>query len=144
MWLRSRAGKSGEAGFTLVELLVVLAILVLLATYVGPRVIGYLGSSRTQSAKVQIESLASALELFRLDTGRYPTAEEGLKVLVERPVDVQTWNGPYLRKQNVPLDPWNRPFHYRIPGEHGEFDIFTFGADNQKGGTGESADVGNW
>lgn len=141
---RCRIAATSEAGFTLVELLVVLAILVLLATYVGPRVIGYLGSSRTQAAKVQIESLASALELFRLDAGRYPTSEEGLKVLVERPADVQVWNGPYLRKQGVPLDPWNRSFHYRIPGQHGEFDIFTLGADNQQGGTGENSDVGSW
>jgi general secretion pathway protein G len=144
LWPRYSTDARNEAGFTLVELLVVLAILVLLATYVGPRVIGYLGSSRTQAAKVQIESLASALELFRLDAGRYPTAEEGLKALVERPTDVQVWNGPYLRKQGVPLDPWSRPFQYRSPGQHGEFDIFTLGADNQQGGTGENTDITSW
>lgn len=141
-WREGRVAR--EAGFTLVELLVVLAILVLLATFVGPRVIGYLGSSRTQTAKVQVESLASALELFRLDAGRYPTSQEGLKALIERPVDVQVWNGPYLRKQGVPLDPWGRPFQYRSPGQHGEFDLFTLGADNQQGGTGENADIASW
>lgn len=144
VWPSGRKEKAREAGFTLVELLVVLAILVLLATYVGPRVIGYLGSSRTQAAKVQIESIASALELYRLDVGKYPTSEEGLKALVERPADVTIWNGPYLRKQGVPLDPWGQAYLYRAPGQHGEFDVFTFGADNQQGGTGENADVTSW
>lgn len=142
--LSGRRRSHPEAGFTLVELLVVLAILVLLATYVGPRVIGYLGSSRTQAAKVQIESIASALELYRLDVGKYPSSEEGLKALVERPSDVTIWNGPYLRKQSVPLDPWGRSYQYRAPGQHGGVDVFTFGADNQQGGTGENADVTSW
>lgn len=133
-----------DAGFTLVELLVVLAILVLLATFVGPRVIGYLGSSRTQAAKVQIESISTSLELFRIDAGRLPTAEEGLKALVSRPAAVQTWNGPYLKKSGVPLDPWGRPYIYRVPGQHGEFDILTLGADNAPGGGGENSDVGSW
>lgn len=142
--LRRRALDRSEAGFTLVELLVVLAILVLLATFVGPRVIGYLGSSRTQAAKVQIESLSSSLELFRIDAGRLPTVEEGLKALVERPAAVQVWNGPYLKKSGVPLDPWGRPYIYRVPGQSGEFDILTLGADNAPGGTGENADVTSW
>lgn len=144
VWLARRRRSHPEAGFTLVELLVVLAILVLLATYVGPRVIGYLGSSRTQAAKVQIESIASALELYRLDVGKYPSSEESLKALVERPADAPVWNGPYLRKQSVPLDPWGRSYQYRAPGQHGEFDVFTLGADNQQGGTGENADVTSW
>ena len=108
-----------EAGFTLVELLVVMAILVMLATFVAPRVLNYLGSSRTQSAKVQIEGLAGALELFRLDVGRFPTTEEGLKALVERPGNAERWAGPYLKKQGVPLDPWGRPYIYRKPGRSG-------------------------
>ena len=140
----SRYRNQSEAGFTLVELLVVLAILVMLAAFVGPRVISYLGTSRTQTAKIQIEGLVSALELYRIDTGRLPTTEEGIKALVERPPSVQIWNGPYLKKRTVPFDPWGRPFNYRSPGQHGDFDIFTLGADNALGGTSENADVTNW
>ena len=102
----SRSGRPGQAGFTLVELLVVLVILVLLASLVGPRVIGYLGSSRTKAAKVQIESLSSALELFKLDAGRYPSTSEGLKALVEAPSGVSAWNGPYLTKRDLPYIAW--------------------------------------
>ena len=134
----------GQAGFTLIELLVVLVILVLLASLVGPRVIGYLGSSRTKAAKVQIESLASALELYKLDTGGYPTTSEGLKALVAAPQGSAGWNGPYLTKREVPNDPWGRPYNYRAPGQHGAFDIFSLGADNQPGGTGENEDVSSW
>ena len=140
----SRPGRRpGQAGFTLVELLVVLVILVLLASLVGPRVIGYLGSSRTKAAKVQIESLSSALELFKLDAGRYPSTSEGLKALVEAPSGVGAWNGPYLTKRDVPNDPWGRPYTYRSPGQTGPFDIISLGADNQAGGTGENEDVTN-
>ena len=138
----SRPGRrSGQAGFTLVELLVVLVILVLLASLVGPRVIGYLGSSRTKAAKVQVQSLATALELFKVDTGRYPSTGEGLKALVEAPPGIAAWNGPYLSKKDVPSDPWGRPYAYRSPGEHGAFDIVSLGADNQRGGTGENEDI---
>lgn len=133
-----------QAGFTLVELLVVLVILVLLASLVGPRVVGYLGSSRVKAAKVQIEGLSSALELYRLDTGRYPSSEEGLKALVQAPAGVETWKGPYLTKKEVPSDPWNRPYNYRSPGQHGPFEIFSLGADNQVGGTGENEDITSW
>jgi general secretion pathway protein G len=142
----SAAGqRSGsQAGFTLVELLVVLVILVLLASLVGPRVVGYLGSSRVKAAKVQIEGLGSALELYRLDTGRYPSTEEGLKALVQAPAGVDTWKGPYLTKKEVPSDPWNRPYNYRSPGQHGPFEIFSLGADNQAGGTGENEDIVSW
>ena len=133
-----------EAGFTLIELLVVLVILVLLASLVGPRVIGYLGSSRIKAAKVQIESLASALELYKLDTGAYPTTSEGLKALIAAPQGATGWNGPYLTKRDVPNDPWGRPYNYRAPGQHGAFDIFSLGADNQPGGTGENEDVNSW
>jgi general secretion pathway protein G len=133
-----------EAGFTLVELLVVMVILVLLASLVAPRVIGYLGSSRTKTAKVQIESLATSLELYKLDTGRYPNEREGLAALVSRPADVKNWNGPYLKKDRVPPDPWGRPYHYRYPGQRGAFDIFSLGADNQEGGDGENQDVASW
>jgi general secretion pathway protein G len=135
--------RSGQAGFTLVELLVVLVILVLLASLVGPRVMGYLGSSRSKAAKVQIESLSSALELFKLDTGRYPSSSEGLRALVEAPSGIGTWNGPYLTKRDVPNDPWGRPYNYRFPGQSAPFDIFSLGADNQVGGTGENEDITN-
>lgn len=136
--------RSGEAGFTLIELLVVMVILVLLASLVAPRVIGYLGSSRTKSAKVQIESLSTSLELYKLDTGRYPDAREGLNALVQRPGDVPGWNGPYLKKDKVPPDPWGQPYLYRYPGKHGPFDILTLGADKKEGGQGEDQDVASW
>jgi general secretion pathway protein G len=139
-----RGQTAGQAGFTLVELLVVLVILVLLASLVAPRVIGYLGSSRTKAAKVQIQSLSTALELYKVDTGHYPSTSEGLRALIEPPPSVASWNGPYLSKRDVPSDPWGRPYAYRSPGEHGAFDIVSLGADNQPGGTGENEDVTNW
>lgn len=136
--------RKSQAGFTLVELLVVMVILVLLASLVGPRVIGYLGSSRTKTAKVQIESISTSLELFKLDTGRYPATTEGLKLLVDKPAGLKGWNGPYLKSGTVPNDPWGNKYRYRSPGQHGEFDIFSLGADNQRGGDGENSDVSNW
>lgn len=141
---RRRSNHPHEAGFTLVELLVVMVILVLLASLVAPRVIGYLGSSRTKTAMVQIESLSTSLELFKLDTGRYPDEYEGLTALVEHPSDIKNWNGPYLKKDKVPPDPWGQPYHYRHPGQRGAFDIFSLGADNQEGGDGEDQDVASW
>ena len=141
---RKISGRHSEAGFTLVELLVVMVILVLLASLVAPRVIGYLGSSRTKSAKIQIESLSTSLELFKLDTGRYPTAREGLQALVEQPVNIKNWNGPYLKKDKVPEDPWGNDFRYTHPGKRGDFDIFSLGADNQEGGDDEDQDVASW
>jgi general secretion pathway protein G len=135
---------AAQAGFTLIELLVVLVILVLLASLVAPRVIGYLGSSRTKAAKVQIQSLSTALELYKVDTGRYPTTSEGLKALVVAPPDATSWNGPYLTKKEVPSDPWGRPYAYRSPGEHAAFEITSLGADNQTGGTGENEDITSW
>lgn len=136
--------RRAQAGFTLVELLVVMVILVLLASLVAPRVIGYLGSSRTKTAKVQIESLATSLELYKLDVGRYPTSGEGLSGLVKRPPNTKTWNGPYLKGNVVPKDPWGFDYQYKFPGEHGEFDILSFGADNQQGGGDENQDVTSW
>jgi general secretion pathway protein G len=141
---RKERDRRHEAGFTLVELLVVMVILVLLASLVAPRVIGYLGSSRTKTAKVQIESLSTSLELYKLDTGRYPDAQEGLSALVVRPANTKNWNGPYLKKDTVPLDPWGHPYHYRYPGQRGAFDIYTLGGDNAEGGNGEDQDVTSW
>ncbi len=139
-----RHALKGVRGFTLIELLVVLAIIGLLAGLVGPQVIKHLGESKTKTAKLQIEELASALDMYRLDAGRYPSAEEGLGALIEQPSTAKFWNGPYLRKKKMPVDPWNNPYHYVIPGEHGKFDIFTLGADNTEGGDGEDRDVNSW
>lgn len=142
--VRKALKKPHEAGLTLVELLVVMVILVLVAGLVAPRVIGYLGSSKTKTAKVQIESLRSALELYKLDVGRYPTSQEGLSVLVKKPDNATIWNGPYLTKTSVPKDPWGVPYHYKQPGQHGAFDIYTLGSDQQEGGEKEASDVGSW
>lgn len=130
-------------GFTLVELLVVLAILGLLASLVGPRVIGQLGGAKSRTAAVQIKDFEAAADLFRLDVGRYPNQQEGLQALASQPAGVIGWNGPYLRK-GLPNDPWGNPYRYRNPGQHGEIDIYTYGADNAPGGEGENADIGNW
>jgi general secretion pathway protein G len=135
--------RRGEAGFTLVELLVMLTILVLLAALVGPRVIGYIGTSKVKTAKIQIESLTAALQLYRIDNGQYPSSSQGLRALVERPASAPGWNGPYLSKRELPRDPWGREYIYRAPGQRGDFDIVSLGADNQAGGTGENADISN-
>ncbi len=131
-------------GFTLIELLVVLAIIGLLAGLVGPQVIKHLGESKTKTARLQIEELGSALDMYRLDVGRYPATDEGLTALIEKPANVAVWNGPYLRKKKVPLDPWNNSYHYVSPGEHGKYDVYTLGADNNEGGEGEDQDVVSW
>jgi general secretion pathway protein G len=131
-------------GFTLVELLVVLAILGLLAGLVGPQVMTFLGSSKSKTAKLQIENLAATLDMYRLEVGRYPSQSEGLQALVEQPANVQNWNGPYLRKGDLPKDPWGFDYQYRFPGEHGPYDIWSLGADNREGGDGENADVLSW
>jgi general secretion pathway protein G len=133
-----------EAGFTLLELLVVLAILGLLAAIIAPQVIKYIGTSKTQTAKVQIQNVVAALELFRLDVGRYPTPQEGLPALVTAPNSATGWNGPYLKKESALVDPWGNPYLYKVPGDHGEVDVFTLGSDKAPGGTGEAQDVGSW
>jgi general secretion pathway protein G len=135
--------RRGEGGFTLVELLVVLVILVLLASIIGPRVIGYLGSSRAKTAHIQIESLVTAMELFHIDVGRYPSASEGLAALVKSPGNVPGWNGPYLSKGDVPQDPWGRPYIYQSGQNGGSFQIKSLGADGKEGGSDENADVSN-
>lgn len=136
--------QTNQRGFTLLELLVVIAILGLLAAIVGPQVLKYLGSSKTQSAAVQAKNIATSLELFRLDAGRYPTAEEGLGALMKSPPSVPVWNGPYLPQESALVDPWGNPYRFKVPGEHGEVDVFSYGADKAVGGTGEAKDVGNW
>ena len=142
--LKHKNGRRNTAGFTLIELLVVLVILGLLAGLVGPRVIKHLGESKTKTAMLQIQELSSALDLYRLEVGTYPTTDQGLEALVEKPVGVAQWNGPYLRKKTVRLDPWGQPYKYRSPGEHDAFDIYTYGADNAEGGEGEARDVLGW
>ncbi len=131
-------------GFTLIELLVVLVILGLLASLVGPQLIGRLGQAKSDTAKLQIEQLSSALDVYKLDVGQYPTEEQGLKALVEKPRGVGHWNGPYLEEDEVPQDPWGHPYHYEYPGEHGRYDLYSLGSDNARGGTGEDADLGSW
>jgi len=137
-----RATDRVARGFTLLELLVVVAIIGLLVGYVAPRYFGQIGKSEVTTAKAQIDALEKALDQYRLDTGRYPTTDLGLNALVQRPQDEPKWNGPYLKKA-VPLDPWGKPYLYRAPGEKGEFDIVSLGKDGQPGGTGESADLSN-
>ena len=133
-----------DGGFTLLEMLVVLAIMGLLAAIIAPQVLKYLGTSRTQTAKVQIQNVDAALQLFRLDVGRFPTQEEGLNALVAAPPTAPGWNGPYLQKAAALNDPWGNPYLYRIPGRHSEVDVYSLGSDRAEGGTGEAADVGNW
>lgn len=133
----------GARGFTLLELLVVLVIIGLLAGYVAPRYFSQVGKSEVKAAQAQINALEKALDHYRLDVGRYPSTEQGLKALVERPQGEGKWQGPYLQKA-IPLDPWGRAYQYKSPGEHGEFDLWSFGKDGQPGGSGEAADLTSW
>ena len=132
-----------QRGFTLLELLVVIVIIGLLAGFVAPKYFGQVGKSKTKVAAAQIHLFGEALDHYRLDTGHYPTTEQGLSVLVTRPENEPRWNGPYLPKA-IPNDPWDRPYLYKQPGEHSEMDIVSLGRDGQPGGTGEDADVTNY
>lgn len=137
-------GRRRRGGFTLLELMVVLLILALLGTIAAPRVTKYLRKAKAQTAKIQVDALSAAVDSFHLDTGRFPTSDEGLKVLMDRPGDIATWDGPYLKKRDSLIDPWGHPYLYRIPGQHGEYDLYSLGSDNREGGEGDAADVGNW
>ena len=136
---RPRRGR----GFTLLELLVVMVIIGLLAGLVAPRYFEQIGKSNTKIARAQIESLGKALDQYRLDVGAYPTTEEGLQALMTKPQDAPHWSGPYLQKA-VPPDPWDRPYQYRSPGEHGDYDLYSYGKGGQPGGSGENATVSSW
>jgi general secretion pathway protein G len=133
--------RQGERGFTLVEMLVVITIIGLIMGLIGPRVLNYLSESKVKAAKIQMQSFSSALDLFNLDAGRYPSTAEGLAALVRRTPGVEAWNGPYLKGGNVPNDPWNHPYIYRAPGEHGAYNIVSYGSDGQEGGSGVAADI---
>lgn len=139
-----RQYKQRQRGFTLIELLVVLVILGLLMSVVGPRVMKYVGGAKTDTARMQIEELAGALDMYQLEVGRYPAQNVGLQALVTQPTGEKRWNGPYLRKSKVPTDPWGNNYIYRIPGQHGAFDLYSLGADGQEGGEGEDAEIGSW
>jgi general secretion pathway protein G len=136
----SQARRAAQAGFTLIEMLVVITIIGLIMALVAPRVLNYLAESKVKAAKIQIASLGSALDLYYLDVGHYPTSSEGLTALVQRPGNMTTWNGPYLKGDLVPEDPWGHPYNYRAPGEHGPYDITSYGAD----GTESGSDITSW
>ena len=136
-------GPSAE-GFTLIELLVVLMILGLLAGLVGPRVLSQLGGAKSDTAQLQVAEFSSGLDLFYLEVGRYPTSDEGLESLVTEPAGVANWNGPYLKKNDVPGDPWGHAYQYRYPGDNGDFDLYSLGRDNVDGGENEDTDIVSW
>lgn len=138
----ARVSRESAAGFTLLELLVVVVIIGLLAGFVAPRYFGQVGKSEMAVAKAQIDALEKALDQYRLDTGRYPSNELGLNALITKPAAEAKWNGPYLKKA-VPLDPWGNAYLYKIPGQKGDFDLLSYGRDGQAGGSGENADITN-
>jgi general secretion pathway protein G len=132
-----------DRGFTLIEILVVMIIIGMLAALVGPKAISYLSGAKQKTAKAQITNFETALDAFRLDVGRYPTTEEGLKALREKPSGTEKWQGPYFTKE-IPLDPWGKDYIYKSPGDNGEFDILSYGLDGTEGGEGENQDVVSW
>jgi|SRR5687768_7737470 len=144
--LRARRAEKdrSEGGFTLIELLVVLVILGLLAAFAAPQVLSYLGQAKTDAARAQVQNIASILDLYRLNVGSYPSEEEGLNALLEPPPDAPRWNGPYVKRRDVLLDPWGELYVYRYPGEFGDYDLYSLGADQAEGGEGEDQDITSW
>ena len=138
---RKRGGKAGEDGFTLVEMLVVITIIGMIMALVGPRVLNYLSESRVKAAKIQIQSFSSALDLFCLDAGRFPSSSEGLAALVRPVSGVTAWNGPYVKGGTVPNDPWGNAYVYKQPGEQAAYEIRSLGSDGQEGGAGTATDL---
>ncbi len=138
-----RKTRQQERGFTLIEIMVVVIIIGLLAALVGPRLFGKVSTAKQKATKAQIELFGTALDTFRLDVGRYPTSEEGLKALREKPAGAENWQGPYLPKE-IPVDPWNKPYVYKSPGEHGDYDLMSYGLDGAEGGEGENQDIVSW
>jgi len=136
--------EASQAGFTLIEMLVVLVIIGLIVGLVGPRVLSYLSDARVKTARLQILSFSNSLDLYYLDVGRYPTTQEGLAALVRRPAGVDVWNGPYLKGGTVPSDPWRNVYVYVAPGAHGAYDLTSYGSDGREGGEGSAADVTSW
>lgn len=141
--MRHRPNRAGRAGFTLLELMVVMVIIGMLAAYVAPRYFAQVGKSETKLARAQIDALEKALDQYRADTGHYPSSEQGLAALMKRPGNEPKWAGPYMKRE-VPADPWGRPYLYRQPGEHGEIDLSSLGSDGRPGGSGDASDVQNW
>ena len=133
-----------ERGMTLVEVLVVMLIIGLIASFAVPQIMNYVGGARHDAAKVQVRRLSGIVELYSLDVGRYPTTDEGLDALIEAPSNAGRWNGPYVQQSDALIDPWGARYEYRSPGERGAFDIYSLGADGQPGGEGDDADIGNW
>jgi general secretion pathway protein G len=146
-WFQHRSpGKDRrrQAGFTLIELLVVLVILGMLAAFAAPQVLNYLGRAKTDAARAQVQNIASILDLYRLEVGRYPEESDGLDALLEAPADAPRWNGPYVKRRDALTDPWGAMYVYRFPGEHGAYDLYSLGADQTEGGEGEDQDVTSW
>ena len=133
-----------QSGYSLLELLVVLAILGLIIAIAAPRVIGYFEASKAKAAKIQIANISTALDLYKLSNNAFPTEQQGLKALIEKPDSVATWDGPYLTRADGINDPWGRPYNYKVPGLHGAFDVSSLGADGKEGGAGENQDLGSW
>jgi general secretion pathway protein G len=136
--------KTSEDGYTLLEVLVVLGIIVLLSAVVGPRLIGYFSKAKHDAARLQLNSVVNALELYYMDVGTYPPADKGLDALMTRPESETRWAGPYLTKSAGLTDPWGQTYIYRYPGQHGPYDLFSLGRDGKEGGEGEDRDVVNW
>lgn len=141
---RRRQVSPGLRGFTLLEILVVLVILGMLASLVGPQVFKQLAGSKSRAAELQIQELSAALDLYRLEVGSYPSTSLGLGALINQPPNVSKWNGPYLKKSVIRQDPWGNDYQYRFPGQHGEFDLWSLGADGREGGDGENRDIRSW
>jgi general secretion pathway protein G len=131
-----------KCGFTLLELMVVLLILALIATIAAPQVTKYLRKAKRETAKIQVDALGAAMDSFNVDTGRFPSNEEGMKALIERPAGLVSWDGPYIKKKESLIDPWGEPYKYRFPGKAKEYDVYSWGSDRKEGGEGDAGDLG--